>query len=66
MRKLKFSDDPTAQELFELVGRALADPGDAEPRRAFWKLVDVRSDHPWVGQFEAGGSRIPSPRSGSR
>ncbi|MDH3259786.1 MAG: hypothetical protein OEM84_02305 [Acidimicrobiia bacterium] len=45
--KLKYQDDLVAQQLFELAGTALADPGDAEPRREFWKFVDT-ADHPWL------------------
>lgn len=49
MKMLEYSDDLIAQELFVLAGAALKDPGDAEPRRAFWKHVDKHSDHPWIG-----------------
>lgn len=49
MKMLEYGDDQVAQELFVLAGAALKDPGDAEPRRAFWKHVDKHSDHPWIG-----------------
>jgi hypothetical protein len=45
---LKYADDPTAQEIFELAGRALADPADGEARRDFWRFVDKHGDHEWV------------------
>ena len=41
---LKYQDDVTGQELFELAGRALADPSAATTRRALWKFVDRNSD----------------------
>lgn len=45
---LKYSEDPTVIELFDLAGRASADPGDGEARRAFWRFVDKHGDHEWV------------------
>ncbi len=48
MKPLRYPDDSTAQELFTLAGRALADPGDVERRREFWRFVDDHAAHPWV------------------
>jgi hypothetical protein len=48
MEKLAFADDVIATELFTLAGAALANPGAADARRAFWKLVDRSGDHEWI------------------
>ena len=54
--KLKYADDLTANELFDLAGRALANPGDAESRRGFWRFVDTHGDHPWVQALTRGAA----------
>ena len=60
IEKLPYEDDLVAQELFELAGRALANPGDGETRRTFWKFVD-ESEHEWIGTLVR-GAQASHPR----